>query len=255
MQQFLGTPPHAPEAVAPELLSEEFFDRYGFEVSEEEYRIYDRFACTVAITPADAALIRNHTRGTHVVTIPMTHPVCEIGNTYDGNALYTAWRNPFNVQGYLYFAARVLPSILKCAPAFRLSVTGGICRDVVPAQSVELRGFVPDLVAEYRRAPFLICPILGKTGQQIKIIEAMAHGVPVVATKTAALGSPIRHGENGLVAEDAGEFAGHAVRLWQDREECRRLGAAARETISQEFSTERLTTGLSEIFSLPATPA
>jgi glycosyltransferase involved in cell wall biosynthesis len=255
MNQFLGPPPYSPDRAAPEFLREEFFDTYGFEVSDEEYRIYDAFTYTIAITPADAALIRSHSPRTRVVEIPMTHPVRSMSNAYDGHALYTAWRNPFNVQGYLYFAARVLPRILEEAPGFQLNVTGGICQDLTPGPGIRLRGFVADLDAEYRSAPFLVCPILGKTGQQIKIVEAMAHGVPVIATQASALGSPIRHGANGLVAKDAREFADYAVRLWQDRDECRRLGAAARETIAEEFSSAQLAAGLSQIFSSPSRPA
>jgi len=68
-----------------------------------------------------------------------------------------------------------------------------------------------------------------------------------VALRAAAERSPLRHGENGLVADNAFEFAECVLELWKDAELCRRLGNAARETIAQEFSNTRLTEGLSEI--------
>lgn len=247
MEQFLSAPPFSPANVNPGFLQENFFDAYNFQVAPEEYRIYDRYRYTIAITRADAKLISDHTTHTRVVVLPMTQATCALDNTYDGSALYTPGRNPFNVQGYLYFAARVLPRVLERAPAFHLDVTGAMCEDVLPASGITLRGFVSDLTPYYQRAPFLICPILGKTGQQIKIVEAMAHGLPVIATQAAAEGSPIRHGENGLVANDAAEFADDVVQLWHDRALCKRLGIAARETIAQEFNRTRLLDGLGKI--------
>ncbi|HZQ06555.1 MAG TPA: glycosyltransferase, partial [Anaerolineae bacterium] len=80
-----------------------------------------------------------------------------------------------------------------------------------------------------------------------KILEAMAHGIPVIAMRAAADGSPIRHEENGLIADNAAEFAAYVVRLWNDRGLCRRFGKAARATIAHEYSQARLRQDLCEI--------
>lgn len=239
MEQYLTAPPISTAQVDPRFLQEDFFDAYNFQVSEQEYKILGQYGYTLAITSADAGLMAQHTRHTQVVTLPMTQPLTLLNNQFDGAAIYTSSDNPFNVQGYLYFVCRVLPRVLEQEPTFCLHVTGSICSAVLPAEGVELRGFVPDLNSEYAHAPFLICPILGKTGQQVKIVEAMAHGVPVIATRAAADGSPIVNEVNGLIARDTDEFAAHVVRLWRDRETCRRMGNAARETIAKEYSQQR----------------
>lgn len=240
MERYLSEPPISPAGVDAAFLREDFFDAQDFRASDEEFRILDPYQYTLAITPADADLIARHTRHTRVVTLPMTQRVLTTANRYDGAAIFTSGRNPFNVQGYLYFVARVLPLVLAQESAFCLHVTGAVCHDVLPAERVELHGYVPSLDDEYAHAPFLICPILGKTGQQVKIVEAMAHSVPVIATRAAAKGSPIVHGVNGLIAGDAVEFAAHVIRLWRDRDLCRRMGKAAQETIAQEFSQDRM---------------
>ena len=54
---------------------------------------------------------------------------------------------------------------------------------VRPAESVTLRGFVNDLDPLLASARFAICPVFGGTGQQIKIVEAIARGLPVVALR------------------------------------------------------------------------
>lgn len=247
MERYLPAPPFSVQKTDPAFLREDFFDAFNFQIAPAEYQIYDRFRYTIAITPTDAELIERNTHHTRVLTLPMTQATVDPDNQYDGAALYTPGRNPFNVQGYLYFAARVLPRVLAQDPSFCLHVTGAVGEDLTPEPGIELRGFVPDLTSEYKHAPFLVCPILGKTGQQIKIVEAMAHGVPVIATSNAAAGSPICHGENGFVARDAEEFATYVLRLWQDRALCRKLGQAARAAISERYSEAVLERGLRQI--------
>jgi glycosyltransferase involved in cell wall biosynthesis len=97
----------------------------------------------------------------------------------------------------------------------------------------------------YNSARFLVCPVFGGTGQQVKVVEAMAHGVPAVALRVAADRSPIQHEVNGMIANNAEEFAEHVLRLWKDPKLCAQLGDAARKTVAQEFSPTRLVEALS----------
>jgi glycosyltransferase involved in cell wall biosynthesis len=133
---------------------------------------------------------------------------------------------------------------------FALTVTGH-CAGIVSAEpNVDVVSFVENLDTLYRTAPFTICPILGKTGQQVKILESMARGVPVVATEHAAEGSPIEHGVNGFVAATPDDFAEYVLKLWSDRDLCARLGSHAIRTIRERHSprllAERLSTLLTD---------
>jgi glycosyltransferase involved in cell wall biosynthesis len=110
-----------------------------------------------------------------------------------------------------------------------------------------LRGFVPDLTAFYRESAFMVAPILGGTGQPTKVLEGMAHGMAVVTLEHVAKLTPLRHGVNGFVARDAKEFAEYTIQLWGDRELCRRMGQAARETIAAEASRGQLVQALAPL--------
>jgi glycosyltransferase involved in cell wall biosynthesis len=90
--------------------------------------------------------------------------------------------------------------------------------------------------------------VLGKTGQQIKIVEAMAHGLPVVVTRAAAESAPLQHGQTGLVANDAAEFAAYVIQLWRDRELCQAMGRQARAVIVNDYSLPQLVRWLEPIF-------
>lgn len=236
----LPPPPISPANVPPAMLDEAFFDRLQLEADPSEYRAFDRYAHCLAVTATDAVRITAHTRRTQVSLVPITFPVQPVTTTYTGPAIFPTGPNPFNLQGYLYFVGRVLPLVRAAAPDFELHVTGTICSQLAPAPGIVLRGYVESLAQLYTEAAFMICPVLGKTGQQVKIVEAMAHGLPVVATRAAAEGSPIEHGVNGLVAQSAADLAEQVLRLWRDRDLCRRLGQQAHALIAAEFSTPQL---------------
>ncbi|MDT7542566.1 MAG: hypothetical protein QOE33_2470 [Acidobacteriota bacterium] len=233
--------PLAAELTPDEILDEKFFEKLGVRVPEEEFRIFDSYDHTIAISSKEAELIKRHTHRTKVSWLPVTFEPRYISNTYAGSPLFAVGPNLFNLQGYLYFAKKVLPAVRRSIPSFSLRVTGSFYNHAPPSPSdgIILGGFVPDLKIIYETAGFFVCPVFGGTGQQIKIVEAMAHGLPVVALRFAAERSPIKHEVNGLVADDAPEFAAHVVRLWNDPALRRRMGEAARETIAQEASHTR----------------
>ena len=247
LRQRLPAPPIDHNQVDENLLCEDFFDRMNLKADAEEFRIYDRYDYTIAISSKEAETIRANTSRTETLLIPMTQSVKNFDPTYHGSAVFVTGPNPFNLQAYLYFVRRVLPIVRRHSPSFMLRVTGACCQSVMAADGIRLSGFVPDLQAVYETAPFAICPVFGGTGQQVKVIEAMSYGVPVIALRAAAECSPIKHGVNGLVANDAEEFAEHCLRLWQDRQLCRQLGSAARETIAADYSQSRLLEGLSKL--------
>jgi len=247
LEKFLPARPINVADVSSEVLQEDFFQKLRLTVNRDEFKIYDQYNYTIAISQQEAEIIRRNTSQTQVVHIPMTQEPVQIANEYSGPALFTTGPNPYNTQGYLYFAQRVLPLIRVKDPSFCLQVTGYCSSEVLPVEGIFLSGFVPNLESLYRSARFLICPVFGGTGQQVKVVEAMAHGVPAVSLRAAAARSPIRHEVNGMIADSAEEFAEHVLRLWRDPKLCAQLGRAARETIAQEFSSTRLIEALSTI--------
>ncbi len=84
-------------------------------------------------------------------------------------------------------------------------------------ERVRVTGSVP-LVGPYlARAWATAMPLRVGSGTRLKILEAAAAGVPIVATRLAAEGIPVRHGEHVLFAETPEEFASALSRLHEDR--------------------------------------
>jgi glycosyltransferase involved in cell wall biosynthesis len=229
------------------LFREDYFARAGCEADAAEFAVYDRYDYTLAISREEADRIAERSPRTRVLFQPMTVEPVPVANTYDGPAVLVFRGGALGAQGVQFFLTRVLPAVLAAEPGFRVKVVGRGGDTLRPAPGVEPVGYVPDLAPVYAAARLAVVPTFGWTGQQVRVVDAMAHGVPVVALDQVARESPLRHGENGLIARDAGEFADHLVRLWRDRELCRALGGAARATVAAECSSDRLAENLRTI--------
>jgi glycosyltransferase involved in cell wall biosynthesis len=233
------------------ILDLEFFEKNTSKTHKSEYEIYDKYQYTSCISLDEKEIVDVNTQKTRAIYLPMTYEVCAHFNSYDSDALFCVGPNPFNSQGYYLFIYKVLPLIAKQVPEFSMKVTGNFFAFRTPTLvgGIKFEGFIEDLTNVYASSRFFVCPVFGGTGQQVKIVEAMAHGLPVIAFRSAASRSPIRHGENGLIANSIEEFAEHVVRLWGSRELCKKLGEAARETISNEYNMSRLVTELEPLLS------
>ena len=97
------------------------------------------------------------------------------------------------------------------------------------------------LMAFYRGAKMLVVPSLWFETFAIVAAEAMAHGVPVIASDIGALADTVQRDRTGLLVPpgDRHALAAAMTRLWSDDALCRRLGAAARVRVVNEFSASQ----------------
>ncbi|MDB5311165.1 MAG: hypothetical protein JWO38_5367 [Gemmataceae bacterium] len=234
--------------VDPAVLAADFDVRVGYEVDRFEAAVYDRYDHTLAISLREADILRASCRRTAVHFLPMSFPALPATTEEPGGLpLFPLADHLLPAQGYAFLVRRVLPLVRAAAPDFRVRVIGPGCAAARPADGVDLAGFAPDLRAEYDRARFVLNPILAGTGQPVKVVEAMAHGRPVVLWRWAEAASPVRHGESGFVADTAEQFAEYTARLWSDPALCRRMGAAARETAARFHAAHRPADTLAEL--------
>ena len=89
-------------------------------------------------------------------------------------------------------------------------------------------------------ALFLVVPSEWFEGFPMVIVEAFAHGLPVLASRLGSMGEIIEDGVTGLFFEpgDANDLALKACWLLERPEECRRMGKNARNRYVEKFSPE-----------------
>lgn len=111
----------------------------------------------------------------------------------------------------------------------------------------------PRMPALYRAATILAVPSV-RAGGNVDglpnvLLEGMATGLPIAASRIAGIPDVIRHGENGLLARpgDAGDLADTLLRLLTAPELRRRLGRAARQDAEQHFGWGAITGRYAEV--------
>lgn len=108
-----------------------------------------------------------------------------------------------------------------------------------------------DLPELYRRAEVFVLPTVERTCYArpvavtellgLSVIEAMASGTPVVASRTGGVPEVVRHGETGFLVTpgDVDELRHQVDRLLRDRPLARRMGRAARAVVLDQFTWDR----------------
>jgi glycosyltransferase involved in cell wall biosynthesis len=100
---------------------------------------------------------------------------------------------------------------------------------------IELEGFVSDVRPAYERATVVVAPLIASAGTNIKILEAMAMGKPVVSTPAGVNGLDLVAGEDFILAQHAAEMAQAIERLLAEPQAREHLGAAARSRVERDF--------------------
>ena len=92
----------------------------------------------------------------------------------------------------------------------------------------------------YRQARFMVFPSSLPEPGPLAVLEAMSHGLPVIAARFGGNYKLVEEGVTGLLFEprNAEDLAEKMNLLWQDKELCRRLGEGARKQTMAEHSPD-----------------
>lgn len=140
------------------------------------------------------------------------------------------WRP--NRSGADWFLHRAWPRVRARVPEARLHVFGS--EDLKAAEGVEGHPAPDDSREAFPRGSILVVPLTVASGVRMKILEAWARGVAVVATPAAARGLDVVDGRELLLASTEGEFATAIARLAADPGLGSRLASAGRVLLEGE---------------------
>ena len=131
------------------------------------------------------------------------------------------------------FCATTLPQLRAVRPGLELLIVGAdpspAIRRLGKLPGVTVTGSVPDVRPFLQRAALMVAPLNIARGTQNKILEAMAMGIPVVASRVAAGGVDASSPQHLLVASTPEEYTVAILRVIQSPEERRRLSIAGRQ--------------------------
>jgi len=115
-------------------------------------------------------------------------------------------------------------------------------RALAEIEGVTVTGTVPDVRPYYRDALAAIVPLRSGGGTRLKILEAMAAGIPVISTALGAEGLAVTPGRDILMADadDAEAWIGHLTCLTESAGLRGQLIAAGRHLVQSRYDWEIL---------------
>jgi glycosyltransferase involved in cell wall biosynthesis len=145
---------------------------------------------------------------------------------------------------------RAMAIVTREVPAFRLEIAGdGRCkaglselaRELGVEKQVRFLGEVRDVAALLGQASMFVLP--SKTeGISLTLLEAMARGLPVIATRVGGTPEVIEQERSGVMvaAQSPAELAAAMLRVYRDPASARGMGLAAHQGVVERFDVRRM---------------
>jgi len=161
------------------------------------------------------------------------------------------WRP--NQEGIVWFLNKVWSQVQEACPNIKMRIAGRnapgwLIRKFNQAK-VEFAGEVEDASAFIHAGTLLIVPLLSGSGIRVRIIQAMALGIPVISTPKGIQGIDVQPGEELFVAHNPEEYKDHIVTLMNQRKIRNSVITNAERFISENYDNNKLTAGLLEFYS------
>jgi polysaccharide biosynthesis protein PslH len=155
-----------------------------------------------------------------------------------------------NVDAAVWLAKAVFPSIVRRVPAARLLLVGHDTRHrlrpLADGRRIVATGSVADVAPLVGDAAVSVAPIRVGSGTRIKILEALALGVPVVSTTLGAEGLDLVPGREILLADAPEAFADAVVRLLTDPATRGAMADAGRAAVARAYDWEGIEARLAD---------
>jgi glycosyltransferase involved in cell wall biosynthesis len=212
-------------------------NKYGYWFSvppKMECKAFRRADVVIAIQEEEERAFRQRLGKEPPAVATVSHILDLDGRVEDlssSDFLFLGSSNDANIISLTGFLDNVLPIVRATRPDIRLVVAGSICGKIGDREGVVKLGRVDSLKDAFTRAPLSINPITLGTGINIKLLDALAAGVPTISTRTGARGLSDRY-QRGVVIvgdDDHQAFADAILQLAASRDQRQELGNKAFE--------------------------
>ena len=116
--------------------------------------------------------------------------------------------------------------------------------------TVRLHGYVKETSAFWGQAAALAVPLLSGGGVRVKILEAMAIGVPIITTSVGCEGLDVKDGVHVLIADTAVALAHACIKVFNDAQLAQILTGNAYRLLCERYDAQRTLEPLDTIYYL-----
>ncbi|MFA6028553.1 MAG: glycosyltransferase family 4 protein [Elusimicrobiota bacterium] len=219
-------------------------------------RFFPRGDALTALCAEDARILRRLLPGTPVSVVGLSTEVpAEVPPRPKGGAELVFVGNYLhfpNEDAAVHLCRDILPLLRARAPEVRVSLVGACPTPAVRAlasETVSVTGPVPSVRPWLERAAVFVAPVRIGGGTKCKVLEAFAHGVPVVATPRVLAGMDAPGAREAMITADGPEaFAAATLRLLRDPELRARFSERGRRLAEERFDDRRAVSDFSALY-------
>ncbi|MDQ2968349.1 MAG: glycosyltransferase [Actinomycetota bacterium] len=157
-----------------------------------------------------------------------------------------------NVRAARWFADECFPLVREAVPDATFVIAGAAptreLRELAGRPGIVVTGFVQSMPETLNRATVAVAPMQSGAGIQNKILEAMACGLPLVATTIGLGGIAAVSGRDLLVADSPREFADAVVSVLREPKRADVLGENARSRVLEDYTWERAAAAVERVY-------
>lgn len=145
-----------------------------------------------------------------------------------------------NVDAVRWFIENVISKLQLINPEINLQLLGkNPPQDFFGKSGVDVLGFVPSVMPYLSSAGIYVAPLFVGGGVRIKILEAMAMELPVIASPVSAEGIKGTRGDGLIIAESADDFVKEIIYLTENPNIAQELGKKARKFVLENYTWEK----------------
>ncbi|AZE93987.1 Pellicle/biofilm biosynthesis protein PslH, CAZy glycosyltransferase family 4 [Pseudomonas orientalis] len=157
-----------------------------------------------------------------------------------------------NVDAIEWALDEILPKVWERCPDARMSVCGfgmpGSWRERWQDPRIEWQGFVPDLLSLQSSCSVFLAPLRHGGGSKLKVLEALAAGLPLASTEQGVSGLDLVDGLDYLGGQTAAGLADAVVRLLQSPEAAAPMGEAGRAYVRRAHDWSVAASQLEQVY-------
>lgn len=160
-----------------------------------------------------------------------------------------------NTEAAKILTQKIFPLIKKKVPEAVCLIAGQVAQEKmgkIGGTDVQIRDLetsdIEGVKKAYREATIFLAPIEGPGGTRLKILGAMAAGVPVVTTSTGIAGIEARDKKEVFIEDDYEKMAEIAVKLIKDKNLYQRVTRSARDLVKKKYNWKKIAEELGRIY-------
>lgn len=168
---------------------------------------------------------------------------------------------PANINAINWFLDAIYPLIKARLPEVRCTLIGArppesIIERAKADPSLTVTGYVDDPLPYLQDASMMIVPLKAGGGMRVKILNALAQGIPMVTTTVGCEGIAVTPDKDILIADEPAAFAEASLRLLTDADLNQRISQNGREMVMQRYDYREAVKPLDDVYAeIVAKPA